>query len=68
MERIFKDNKYKTLLAVICSVGWSLAYPFIKIGYQEFHIAPDDLGGKILFAGVRFFMAGVFVLLFCSLR
>ena len=68
MERIFKNNKYKTLLAVICSVGWSLAYPFIKIGYQEFRIAPDDLGGKILFAGVRFFMAGVFVLLFCSFR
>ena len=68
MERIFKNNKNKTLLAVICSVGWSLAYPFIKIGYKEFQIAPDDLGGKILFAGVRFFMAGVFVLLFCSFR
>ena len=31
MERIFRNNKNKTLLAVICSVGWSLAYPFIKI-------------------------------------
>ena len=68
MGNIFKNNKYKTPLAVFCGVCWSLAYPFIKVGYGEFQIASDDLGGKILFAGVRFFMAGVFVLLFCSLR
>ena len=43
MENIFKDEKYKTILAVITAVGWSLAYPFIKLGYQEFQIAPDDL-------------------------
>ena len=68
MERIFKDKKYKSVLAVITSIGWSLAYPFIKLGYQEFQIASDDLGGKILFAGVRFFMAGLFVTLFCVFR
>lgn len=68
MEKIFKDEKYKTILAVITAVGWSLAYPFIKLGYQEFQIAPDDLGGKILFGGVRFFMAGLFVMLFCFSR
>ena len=65
MGNIFKNNKYKTLLAVFCGVCWSLAYPFIKVGYGEFQIASDDLGGKILFAGVRFFMAGLFVTLFC---
>ena len=65
MENIFRDNKYKTLLAVFCAAGWSLAYPFIKVGYGEFRIASDDLGGKILFAGVRFFMAGLFITLFC---
>ena len=68
MERIFKDNKYKTILAVICAVGWSLAYPFIKVGYQEFQIASDDLGGKILFGGIRFFLAGLFVMAFCAFR
>lgn len=68
MERIFRDDKYKTILSVICAVGWSLAYPFIKLGYREFQISPDDLGGKILFGGVRFFMAGLLVTLFCMLR
>ena len=68
MENFFKDNKNKTILALLTTVGWALAYPFIKLGYQEFQIASDDLGGKILFAGVRFFMAGLFVTLFCMIR
>ena len=68
MENFFKDNKNKTILALLTTVGWALAYPFIKLGYQEFQIASDDLGGKILFAGVRFFMAGPLVTLFCMIR
>lgn len=43
-----------------------MAYPLIKIGYQQFQVDLADLGGKILFAGVRFFFAGVLVLLFCK--
>ena len=49
-------------------VGWSLAYPLIKLGYQEFQIDGRDLGGKILFAGVRFFMAGTAVTLYCHFK
>ena len=65
---IFQADKYRAVFASLCALGWSLAYPLIKIGYQEFHIASDDLGGKILFAGIRFFLAGVFVSLFCGAR
>lgn len=65
---IFRENKYRPILAFLCALGWSLAYPFIKIGYQEFQIMSTDLGGKILFAGIRFFFAGLFVLLFCKCR
>lgn len=68
MEKYFKDNRYKSILAAFCALGWSLAYPLIKIGYREFGIDGSDLGGKILFAGVRFFFAGMLVLVFCSLR
>ena len=38
MEKIFKDSRYKSILAIFCALGWSLAYPLIKIGYQEFRI------------------------------
>ena len=68
MDKLFKDNKYKSILAFFCALGWSLAYPFIKIGYQQFEINSSDLGGKILFAGVRFFFAGLFVLIFCKFK
>lgn len=68
MGEIFKDNRYKCILAIFCAFGWSLAYPLIKIGYQEFYITPTDLGGKILFAGIRFFFAGILVSGFCCLR
>lgn len=45
-----------------------MAYPLIKIGYQEFQITSTDLGGKILFAGIRFLFAGMLVSGFCRLR
>lgn len=68
MEQIFKDSRYKSILAMFCALGWSLAYPLIKIGYGEFQIDAGDLGGKILFAGIRFFFAGVLVLEFCCFQ
>ena len=68
MEEMFKNGKYKSLLAIFCAFGWSLAYPLIKIGYQKFQVTAGDLGGKILFAGIRFLFAGLLVSCFCRLR
>ena len=58
MDNYIKNPKYKSILAFFCAFGWSLAYPLIKIGYEQFSIPSSDLGGKIIFAGVRFFFAG----------
>ncbi len=68
MDNYFINPKYKSILAFFCAFGWSLAYPLIKIGYEQFAIPSSDLGGKIIFAGVRFFFAGFFVLLFCRVK
>ena len=38
-----------------------MAYPLIKLGYANLHIASDDLGSKIGFAGIRFLVAGILV-------
>ena len=51
------------LLAVICTVLWGSAFPSIKLGYEWFEIAPQDIPAKILFAGYRFFLAGIFTIL-----
>lgn len=48
------------MCALTCYTLWALAFPFIKLGYQELEIY--DLGSKILFAGIRFLLAGLLVL------
>lgn len=68
MENIFKSTKLKPLLAGFCAFGWSLAYPLIKIGYAEFQVGAEDIGKKMLFAGLRFIFAGLLVVLFCRLK
>lgn len=62
-DSIFKNKKLRPVFASLCALGWSMAYPLIKIGYSEFGIAVSDLGSKILFAGVRFFTAGTLVII-----
>lgn len=55
------------LLAVFCCVLWGSAFPCIKIGYRLFSIASEDTGSVILFAGLRFVLAGILVIVFGSL-
>lgn len=61
----FYQNKFVILfLAIICTLLWGSAFPFIKIGYKMFNISESDLASKLLFAGIRFALAGIIVLLF----
>lgn len=55
------------LLATVCCFLWGSAFPSVKIGYQLFSIPSDDYAGQLLFAGLRFTLAGVLVVLFGSL-
>lgn len=68
MEQLFSSRQWKPFLAFLCAAGWSLAYPLIKLGYAGFQIPSADLGGKILFAGVRFLAAGLLIMCFCKVR
>ena len=56
-----------SLGAALCSFLWGSATPAIKTGYALFSIAPDDTPTVVLFAGIRFFFAGIFTTLFGSL-
>ena len=55
------------LLACLCCLLWGSATPAIKIGYEWFGIAADDIASRILFAGVRFVLAGILTAIFGSL-
>lgn len=54
------------LLAIIATALWGSAFPAIKIGYQLFNIT--TVPSKLLFAGVRFIMAGFLVMLFSGFK
>ncbi|MBQ9764811.1 MAG: DMT family transporter [Lachnospiraceae bacterium] len=55
------------LLACLCCLLWGSATPAIKIGYEWFGIEADDVASRILFAGVRFIIAGVLTVIFGSI-
>lgn len=55
------------LLACLCCLLWGSATPAIKIGYEWFEIPSGDIASRILFAGVRFVLAGILTVLFGSL-
>ena len=55
------------VLALVCCFLWGSAFPCIKIGYRLFAIAAEDSVSQLLFAGCRFALAGVLVILFGSL-
>lgn len=55
------------LAACLCCLLWGSATPAIKIGYEWFQIAPGDVTSRILFAGIRFVLAGLLTVLWGSL-
>lgn len=58
-----KNYKVAAALAIFCTLLWGTAFPFIKVGYAQFGIEGNDIGSKLLFAGARFTLAGIMVLL-----
>ena len=60
----------RLLVAVLCAIGcnmlWGSAIPFINLGYKLFDIPSGAVTTQILFAGCRFFLAGLLTILFAS--
>ncbi len=56
------------ILALLCTALWGSAFPSIKIGYRLFSIATNDSASQIIFAGIRFTLAGLLVIIFASIR
>lgn len=54
-------------LAILCCILWGSATPSIKIGYELFNIPSGDTASQILFAGMRFVLAGVLTIIFGSI-
>ncbi|RLL46952.1 DMT family transporter [Oceanobacillus piezotolerans] len=61
---IFQYKGSVIIIAVFCSILWGSAFPVLKLSYEELQMAPDDTIAKIVLAGMRFFLAGIIVLVF----
>lgn len=59
---LLKKTSVVFLLCSVCCLLWGSAFPFIKIGYEKFNINSADTMSVMLFAGIRFFLAGIFAI------
>lgn len=60
-NKIITNPVIVAVFAVVCCFLWGSAFPCIKIGYSAFGISGAP--SVILFAGMRFFFAGILVII-----
>lgn len=64
--KIFANPVFVALVALLCCALWGSATPFIKIGY-ELILPEKNTASTILFAGIRFTLAGLITILIYSI-
>ncbi len=65
-QKFFTKTWVVCVCAIFCCILWGSAFPCVKIGYKLFEINRDSAPSLMLFAGVRFTLAGILVILFGS--
>lgn len=53
--------------AMLCCLLWGSAFPLVKIGFSWLNISSEDIPTEILYAGLRFTLAGVIAIIITSL-
>lgn len=65
-DKFMKKTIVVCIGAMICCVLWGSAFPCVKLGYSFMKIASNDTAAQILYAGLRFTLAGVLTVLIGS--
>lgn len=65
-DGVFTNPIIVSLSALLCCALWGSATPFIKMGY-ELLLPERDVASTILFAGIRFFFAGILTVVIFSI-
>lgn len=60
----FSKNYVVCICAIFCCLLWGSAFPCVKIGYKLFAVDTESVPSLMLFAGTRFSLAGVLVIVF----
>lgn len=64
-QSILQNPIILTLVALLCCALWGSATPAIKTGYKL--LAVEGVPSIMLFAGIRFFLAGIFTVIIFSI-
>lgn len=67
LKQNIKNPAVVCITACFCCLLWGSAFPIIKIGYNLLSVDSNDYMSQILFAGVRFFLAGMFTVIIGSI-
>lgn len=67
MKTRIKSQLQLFLLAIIATFLWGSAFPALKLGFNSLQIDNTDFASQMLFAGIRFFIAGILVLFIGSI-
>ncbi len=59
---VWAGKGFAAVMAIIACVLWGSAFPVLKITYAELNLAPGDSAARLVLAGLRFFIASVFLL------
>lgn len=60
------DRRVVVAIATLCCFLWGSAVPVLKIGYGLLGIVPSDTPSLLLFAGIRFTIAGLLLLAYAA--
>jgi drug/metabolite transporter (DMT)-like permease len=67
-KSIFSQPLLAVFIALAVCLLWGSLYPTIKIGYQYLQIDSTDIPSVLLFAGLRFTLSGLLMILIFSLQ
>jgi len=66
-EKFLQKGIVLLAFGTFANMLWGSAGPIIKLGYELLEIAADDTSSQIVFAGIRFFIAGIFAIILGSI-
>ncbi len=63
MNKVLRKPMVVILCATLCTFLWGSAFPSVKTGYELFQLQDGIMADKLVFAGMRFLIAGLAILL-----
>lgn len=66
-KNVFTKGKFVAFIATLCCLLWGSAFPAVKNGYILFKINSTDIPSKFVFAGYRFTLSGILLLVIAML-